>query len=95
MGQKSTKRSFEFGPNTRIDVAGTGFTVLDRIFRDGRLGEESLGGSCGNVLVSLAMLQRRVAPILALGDDQVGERLVCEFARSRNDHRTILPASQI
>ncbi|WP_299165344.1 PfkB family carbohydrate kinase [uncultured Tateyamaria sp.] len=72
----------ETRPHTRIDVAGTGFTVLDRIFEDGILGDESLGGSCGNVLVSLAMLQRCVAPVLALGDDQVGERLVNEFAQA-------------
>lgn len=69
-------------PNKSIDVAGTGFTVLDRIFEDGTLGGEALGGSCGNVLVSLAMLRRRVAPVLALGDDLVGERLVCEFAEA-------------
>lgn len=66
----------------RIDVAGTGFTVLDRIFENGTLGAEALGGSCGNVLVSLAMLQRCVAPVLALGDDQIGERLVREFAQA-------------
>lgn len=75
-------QSSEARPNTRIDVAGTGFTVLDRIFEDGALGDEALGGSCGNVLVSLAMLQRCVAPVLALGDDLVGERLVCEFAEA-------------
>ena len=72
----------ENGSHTRIDVAGTGFTVLDRIFEDGILEEEALGGSCGNVLVSLAMLQRCVAPVLALGDDQIGERLVSEFAQA-------------
>lgn len=63
----------------RIDVAGTGFTVLDRIYADGALADESLGGSCGNVLLSLAMLNRQVAPVLALGDDDEGERLVYEF----------------
>lgn len=63
----------------RVDVAGTGFTVLDRVYADGHLSHESLGGSCGNVLVSLAMLNRQVAPVLALGDDDEGERLVCEF----------------
>lgn len=62
-----------------VDVAGTGFTVLDRIYADGSLADESLGGSCGNVLLSLAMLNRQVAPVLALGDDVEGERLVCEF----------------
>lgn len=64
---------------TRVDVAGTGFTVLDRIYANGHLSHESLGGSCGNVLVSLAMLKRQVAPVLVLGDDDEGRRLVCEF----------------
>lgn len=73
---------FERQTRTRIDVAGTGFTVLDRIFENGVLENEALGGSCGNVLVSLAMLQRCVAPVLALGDDQIGERLVSEFAQA-------------
>lgn len=63
----------------QVDVAGTGFTVLDRIYADGSLADESLGGSCGNVLLSLAMLNRQVAPVLALGDDVEGERLLCEF----------------
>ena len=76
-----------------VDVAGTGFTVLDRIYADGCLDDESLGGSCGNVLVSLAMLNRQVAPVLALGDDSEGERLVGEFnsagAVTRYIHRRI------
>lgn len=75
-------QSFEVRSHARIDVVGTGFTVLDRIFKDGTLGDEALGGTCGNVLVSLAMLQRRVAPVLALGDDRIGERLVSEFAQA-------------
>ncbi len=66
----------------RVDVAGTGFTVLDRIYADGDLFDEALGGSCGNVLVSLAMLHRHVAPVLALGDDDAGYRLVDEFVRA-------------
>lgn len=72
------------GPECRskVDVAGTGFTVLDRIYADGGLADEALGGSCGNVLVSLAMLHRRVAPLLALGDDDTGEMLVDEFVRA-------------
>ena len=65
-----------------VDVAGTGFTVLDRIYADGDLHDEALGGSCGNVLVSLAMLHRQVAPVLALGDDDAGERLVDEFTQA-------------
>lgn len=68
--------------DSHIDVAGTGFTVLDRIYADGDLTEEALGGSCGNVLVSLAMLRRSVAPVLALGDDDEGDRLVDEFSQA-------------
>ncbi|MBX5012220.1 hypothetical protein HJB67_19990 [Rhizobium lentis] len=66
----------------RIDVAGTGFTVLDRVYADGELTDETLGGSCGNVLVSLAMLHRHVAPVLALGDDDTGKRLIGEFMQA-------------
>lgn len=63
-----------------VDVAGTGFAVLDRVYAAGaRATWEALGGSCGNVLVSLAMLRRRVAPILTLGHDDTGRRLVDEF----------------
>lgn len=65
-----------------IDVAGSGFAVLDRIYADGDFHGESLGGSCGNVLVSLAMLHRQVAPVIALGDDDAGERLIEEFAQA-------------
>ena len=63
----------------RVDVAGTGFAVLDRVYANGDLADEALGGSCGNVLVSLAMLHRHVAPVLTLGDDDTGKRLVDEF----------------
>lgn len=66
----------------RVDVAGTGFTVLDRIYANGDLADEALGGSCGNVLVSLAMLHRHVAPVLALGDDDTGNRLIGEFTQA-------------
>jgi len=75
-------RKSKFLGDYRIDVAGTGFAVLDRIYADGDLADEALGGSCGNILVSLAMLRRRVAPVLALGDDDTGERLVHEFAQA-------------
>ena len=68
--------------NHRVDVAGTGFTVLDRVYADGDLADEALGGSCGNVLVSLAMLHRHVAPVLALGDDDAGGRLINEFVEA-------------
>ena len=57
-------------------VVGTGLVALDRI----HVGTadplfEELGGSCGNVLISLAMLGRSVAPLLRLGCDPVGRRL--------------------
>lgn len=67
------------------DVVGTGFTVMDRVYADGVFTAESLGGSCGNVLVSLAMLDRDVAPVLALGGDEVGRRLVYEFETAGAD----------
>lgn len=72
-----------------IDVVGTGFTVLDRLYADGDLTAEALGGSCGNVLVSLAMLHRQVAPVLALGLDEIGERLLAEFEIAGADTRYI------
>lgn len=72
-----------------VDVAGTGFTVLDRLYADGGLADESLGGSCGNVLVSLAMLHRHVAPILALGDDDTGKRLIDELVQAGANTRYI------
>lgn len=72
-----------------FDVVGTGFTVLDRIYTDGDLAGEALGGSCGNVLLSLAMLERRVAPLLLLGLDTTGERLLGEFKRAGADVRYI------
>lgn len=78
-------------PRESIDVVGTGFTVLDRLYADGDFTAEALGGSCGNVLVSLAMLHRQVAPVLSLGFDEIGARLVDEFrlagANTRYIHR--------
>ena len=71
------------------DVVGTGFTVLDRLYADGDFTAEALGGSCGNVLVSLAMLHRQVAPVLALGLDDIGEQLVAEFEVAGADTRYI------
>jgi fructokinase len=74
---------------SHVDVAGTGFTVLDRVYAKRQKAFEALGGSCGNVLVSLAMLRRSVFPLLALGDDTVGNLLVEEFVRSGADTRYI------
>ncbi len=72
-----------------VDVAGTGFTVLDRVYGGDSL-VEALGGSCGNVLVSLAMLNRSVAPIIALGRDTVGDRLVSTFVEAGANVRYIM-----
>ena len=78
-----------------VDVAGTGFTVLDRLYSDdGKMGE-ALGGSCGNVLVSLAMLSRSVAPVLALGCDEVGDQLVETFEAAGADTRYIARRQEI
>src|SRR3954469_25122383 len=74
---------------THIDVAGTGFAVLDRVYAERHRPFEALGGSCGNVLVSLAMLQRSVFPLLAFGDDPVGNYLVAEFENAGADTRYI------
>lgn len=71
-------------------VVGTGLVALDRI----HVGTvepifEELGGSCGNVLISLAMLGRSVAPLLRLGTDPVGARLACEFRLAGADTRLV------
>lgn len=73
----------------RVDVAGTGFAVLDRVYSNDKKAFEALGGSCGNVLISLAMLERSVLPLLALGDDEVGKYLIEEFDRAGADTRYI------
>jgi fructokinase len=72
-------------PQEAVDIAGTGFAVLDRLYADDEKPVEALGGSCGNVLVSLAMLDHKVVPVLALGHDDVGEALVDEFTRAGAD----------
>jgi fructokinase len=70
-------------------VVGTGFAVLDRIYDvDRKSPIEALGGSCGNVLISLAMLGHSVAPMLSLGADPVGDLLLSELraAGAKVDH---------
>ena len=68
---------------SEVDVVGTGFTALDRVYTGSpRVQTEELGGSCGNVLISLAMLHRNVAPVLSLGEDEVGVRLVGAFRQA-------------
>lgn len=62
-----------------IPVMGTGFVVVDRVFSDGVERGAWVGGSCGNVLLSLAMLGHAVAPVIAIGDDLAGARILEEF----------------
>ena len=75
--------------STHFDVAGTGFVALDRVYADDYEPFEALGGSCGNVLASLAMLGRKVAPLLVLGNDRVGGRLIAEFAGAGADTKFV------
>ncbi len=64
-------------------VAGTGFVTLDRIYTGvARQPFEALGGSCANVMVSLAMLGHRAAPIVSLGADDTGTLLFEEMERA-------------
>lgn len=73
-----------------LDVVGTGFTVLDRLYADSiSIVVEELGGSCGNVLICLAMLRRRVAPVLSLGKDEIGARLTDAFRHAGAETRYI------
>lgn len=74
----------------RGQVVGTGLVALDRI----HVGTpqplfEELGGSCGNVLISLAMLGRPVAPLLRLGTDPVGAKLEQELRLAGADTRLV------
>lgn len=74
----------------RDQVVGTGLVALDRI----HVGEqellfEELGGSCGNVLISLAMLGRAVTPLLRLGNDPVGSRLENDLRMAGADTRLV------
>ncbi len=63
---------------------------MDRIYANGVFVSEELGGSCGNVLLSLAMLRHEVAPLISLGMDEIGGRLVEEFASAGADVSHIL-----
>lgn len=74
--------SFTSDTTPKIDVAGTGFFVLDRLYIDGKFSRESLGGSCGNVIASLAMLNHSALPVLAIGDDEEGDRIVDELSQA-------------
>lgn len=73
-----------------VEVAGTGLAAIDWVFpAEPDAPFETLGGSCGNVLLSLAMLNRQVAPILSLGLDEAGERIFDEFEGAGADVRFI------
>lgn len=71
-------------------VVGTGLVALDRIHvnEQAPLFEE-LGGSCGNVLISLAMLGRSVTPLLRLGADAIGTRLERDLRLAGADTRLV------
>ena len=71
-------------------VVGTGLVALDRIHVGGPQPlYEELGGSCGNVLISLAMLGRSVTPLLRLGTDPVGARLERDLRLAGADTRFV------
>lgn len=77
-------------------VVGTGLVALDRIRADGAdLEIEELGGSCGNVLISLAMLGRPVTPVLRLGSDPVGARLKRDLRLAGADTRLVVRESEV
>jgi len=80
---------------TAIEVAGTGFTVLDRIYADDQSSFEALGGSCGNVLISLALLNYRVAPVLSLGLDAAGDTLLTELEEAGVDLQYIFRSGHV
>jgi fructokinase len=74
----------------RPSIAGTGLTAVDRIYAsDLDRPLEALGGSCGNILLSLAMLGHSVAPMVALGDDDQGRFLFEEFQRAGCETRYV------
>lgn len=74
----------------RPSIAGTGLTAVDRIYSsDFDRPVEALGGSCGNVLISLAMLGHAVSPMIELGDDDQGRFLHSEFERAGCETRYV------
>jgi fructokinase len=69
------------GALPKWDVVGTGLAVIDRIYTGAASQpQESLGGSCANVLLALGSLRHSVAPILALGADREGDFLTSQFS---------------
>jgi fructokinase len=84
------------GVSPRPTVAGTGLAAVDRIYSD-ELEKplEALGGSCGNVLLSLAMLGHPVAPMVTLGNDEQGRFLYDEFAKAGCETRYVFRGGNI
>jgi fructokinase len=79
---------------SRPAVAGTGLAAVDRIYADDYAAPtEALGGSCGNVLLSLAMLGHTVFPVVNLGDDDHGRFLFDEFEKAGCETRYVWTAS--
>lgn len=79
----------------RPTVAGTGLTALDVIYAgcDGRP-LRALGGSCGNVLISLAMLGHSVAPVISIGADPSGDFLLKALVSAGCETRFVFRASE-
>jgi fructokinase len=79
---------------SRPAVAGTGLAAVDRIYADDYAAPtEALGGSCGNVLLSLAMLGHTVFPVVNLGDDDHGRFLFDEFEKAGCETRYVWRAA--
>lgn len=79
----------------RPTVAGTGLTALDVIYAGcDEQPLRALGGSCGNVLISLAMLGHSVAPVISIGADLSGDFLLDALVRAGCETRFVFRASQ-
>lgn len=77
-------------PACHGQVVGTGLVALDRVHVDEQAPlVEELGGSCGNVLISLAMLGWSVVPLLRLGTDPIGARLKRDLRLAGADTRLV------
>lgn len=84
------KRYEHSTPAYDCQVVGTGLVALDRVHVDEQAPLfEELGGSCGNVLISLAMLGWSVAPLLRLGTDPIGARLERDLRLAGADTRLV------
>lgn len=66
--------------NTPPAVFGTGLLALDLVLQAGKVVQVSAGGTCGNVLLALAYIGWRSAPIGRLASDVAGRLIETEFA---------------